>query len=304
MRVALSAGTMSTRPLSKNPRWNQGRTIVKLNIAMAQMLVQGGRPEPNLARAEQMIRDAARGGSAFVVLPECLDLGWTHPSARELAEPIPGPRSERLCRAARDAGLHVVAGLTERDGDSIYNTAVLISPHGDILLKHRKINVLTIAQDLYAIGDSLAVSSTRCGVVGVNICADNFPNSLALGHAQARMGARLLLSPSAWAVPADHDNSTDPYGDLWKTAYTALAKLYDVTVVGVSSVGWIRGGPWDGRKCIGCSLAVGPGGKILAQAPYGESAESLMVVPVEIVPRQAAGTAIADMLKERGYEGV
>lgn len=277
---------------------------VTLNIAMAQMLVQGGKPGTNMARAEQMIRDAARQGSAFVVLPECLDLGWTHPSARELAEAIPGPRSERLGQAARDAGLHVVAGLTERDRQSVYNTAVLISPTGDILLRHRKINVLTIAQDLYSVGQSLAVSPTCHGVVGVNICADNFPNSLALGHAQARMGARLLLSPSAWAVPADHDNSKEPYGDLWGSAYTALAKLYDLAVVGVSNVGWIRGGPWDGRKCIGCSLAVGPGGNVLARGPYGESAEALMVVPVQITPSSVAGTAIAAMLKQRGYEGV
>ena len=43
-----------------------------------------------------------------------------------------------------------------------------------------------------------------------------------------------------------------------------------MTVVGVSNVGWITDGPWKGRKCIGCSLAVGPGGAILAQGPYGE----------------------------------
>ena len=270
------------------------------DLAMAQMLVEGGKLDENLSRAEGMIEQASLRRCAFVVLPECLDLGWTHPTARSLAAPIPGPCSDRLSEAARKHSIHVVAGLTERDGDVIYNTAVLISPDGRILLKHRKINILTIAQDVYAIGDRLGVARTDYGVVGVNICADNFPSSLALGHSLARMGARLLLSPSAWAVPADHDNEQEPYGDLWRTAYTALAKLYDIAIVGVSSVGWIDGGPWAGRKCIGCSLAMGPGGTILAQGPYGESAEALVIVPVEIIPQTATGTDIADLLRDRG----
>jgi aliphatic nitrilase len=74
-----------------------------------------------------------------------LDLGWAHPSARELAVEIPGPMSEALCRAAAEAGLHVVAGLTERAGSAIHNAAVLIDLGGEILLKHRKINLLAPA---------------------------------------------------------------------------------------------------------------------------------------------------------------
>jgi len=275
----------------------------EFNLAMAQMLVEGGQPDRNLGRAEQMIEDAAERGCAFVVLPECLDLAWTHPRARELAQPIPGEYSERLCHAAHESNIHVVAGLTERDGDQIYNAAVLISPAGEILLRHRKINVLDIAQDLYSTGDRLSVVPTPHGTVGVNICADNFPTSLAFGHSLARMGARLLLSPSAWAVEADHDNEKTPYGDLWRRAYTTLTRLYDMTIVGVSNVGWITSGPWQGRKCIGCSLAVGPSGMILAEGPYGESAESLIVVPIEVADLEVTGTDIADMLKGRGYEG-
>ena len=103
---------------------------------------------------------------------------------------------------------------------------------------------------------------------------------VAVGHVLARMGARLLLSPSAWAVDADHDDE-EPYGGLWLDSYTELARLYDLTVVGVSNVGWLTAGPWRGRKCIGCSLAVGPGGVILAEGPYGEDAEALIVVPIE-----------------------
>src|SRR3954452_10485621 len=244
---------------------------------MAQFLVEGGRPDDNLGRAEVAIGRAAAEGFRLIVLPECLDLGWTDPSARDLAVPIPGSHTDRLARAARQHRVFVVAGLVERAGDRLYNAAVLLGPDGRLLLHHRKINELDIALDLYAVGDRLGVAETELGTVGLAICADNFSDSLAVGHVLARMGAQLILSPSAWAVDADHDNARVPYGKLWLDAYTELARLYDVTVVGVSNIGWLTGGPWKGRKCIGGSLAVGPTG-VLARGPYGEAAESMTVV--------------------------
>lgn len=277
--------------------------MARFMVGMAQMLVEGGEIEANMARAEEMIVRAAEEGCALVVLPEALDAGWTHPRAPDAAAAIPGPTSDRLAEAATDAGIYVVAGITERAGERIYNASVLISPKGDLLLRHRKINVLDIAQDLYSIGDSLQVAETALGTVGIPICADNFSSSLVFGHSLARMGAQLLLSPSAWAVPADHDNEAQPYGETWRTSFSELARLYDLTVVGVSNVGWMSAGPWEGRKCIGCSLAVGPGGAIVAQAPYGVDAEVLMTVPVDPAEPIGRGTTIAGKLKERGYDG-
>jgi predicted amidohydrolase len=275
----------------------------RIKLAIGQMLVDGGRPQENLSRAADFIVQAGQLGCQIVVLPECLDAGWAHPSAREFAAEIPGPTSDVFCRAARKSGLHVVAGLTERSADRIYNAAVLIDDHGRVLLKHRKINLLDIEQGIYSTGDRLGVAETEHGVIGLNICADNFPDSLALGHALARMGAQVLLSPSAWAVPADHDPVAEPYGALWENAYRSLARLYEMPVVGASNVGWIQGGPWTGRKCIGCSLAIGPGGETLAKGPYGEDAQQLLVVDLEIKQKSVTGTEIAPMLRAKGYEG-
>ncbi len=275
----------------------------RFTLAMGQMLVEGGNAQANLTRARAMIDDARREGCNVVVLPECLDLGWANPAALESAQPIPGPFSDVLCQAARESRIHVVAGLTEREGDALYNAAVLISPEGQILLRHRKINLLTDVEGIYSVGASLSVASTSLGTIGVDICADNFPDSLALGHALARMGAQILLSPCAWAVEAEHDNTKEPYGGLWRDSYSTLAKLYDMTVVGVSNVGWINAGPWKGRKCIGCSLAIGPTGQIIAQGQYGESAECLVTISVKLAPRRLAGTAIAKMLRSKGYQG-
>jgi predicted amidohydrolase len=212
-------------------------------VGMAQILVEGGRPDANLGRAVRAIGEAPARGCRLAVLPECLNLGWTDPSARDLARPIAGPHCEALARAARERRIYVAAGLVERAGDRLYNTAVLVDPEGHILLHHRKINELDIALDLSSIGDRLGVAETELGTIGLATCADNFVSSLAIGHVLARMGAQLILSPSAWAVDADHDDGREPYGRLWLDSYTELARLYDVTVVGVSNVGRLTTGP-------------------------------------------------------------
>jgi predicted amidohydrolase len=275
----------------------------EFKLAMGQTLVEGGESEANLDRAIRMIENAAQEGCSVIVLPECLDLGWANPAAHDLAQPIPGPSSDILCQAARESKIHVVAGLTERADGRIYDAALLISPNGQILTRHRKINILTDVEGMYSVGDHLAVTTTPLCTIGIDICADNFPDSLALGHALARMGSQIVLSPCSWAVKAEHDNKEDPYGGLWKGSYGTLAKLYDMTIVGVSNVGWINEGTWKGRKCIGCSLAVGPQGQVLAEGPYGENAECLITVPIEPLERRARGTEIAQVLRNKGYDG-
>jgi predicted amidohydrolase len=280
-----------------------GGELQRYTVGMAQILVEAGRPDANLSRAAGAIGQAAAEGCRLVVLPECLDLGWTDPSARDLGQPIPGAHADRLAQSAREHHLFVAAGLVERAGDRLYNAGVLIDPEGNVRLHHRKINELDIALDLYSVGDRLGVAETELGTIGLAICADNFGSSLAIGHVLARMGAQLILSPSAWAVESDHDSHRDPYGKLWNESYTELALLYDVTVIGVSSVGRISAGPWIGRKLIGCSLAVGPGGTILARAPYGELAEALITLDVAPKPPIGHGTVIAKALDARGYRG-
>ncbi len=253
-----------------------------VRVGMAQMLVVPGAVDDNLARAVAMIERAGREGCAVVVLPECLDLGWTWPEAERFAQPIPGPTSDRLSGAAAAAEVTVVAGLTERDGDRLYNAAILVGADGTILAKHRKINELDFARAVYAQGTTLGVAETPFGTVGVNICADNAYGSLALGRAQAAMGAQILLSPCAWAVPPGFDNAVRPYGDEWVTAYGALARETGMPVVGVSNVGPVVGGEWDGWQCIGASLAVGAKGEVLVQAPFGKEAEALVAIDVAL----------------------
>jgi len=96
------------------------------------------------------------------------------------------------------------------------------------------------------------------------------------------MGADVILSPCAWAVPADHDNIKEPYGQLWLDNYCPVAREFGLWIAGVSNVGPITDGPWRGRKCIGSSLLIGPAGAVALKGPYGGDAEAVLHARVRI----------------------
>ncbi|HAV65572.1 MAG TPA: carbon-nitrogen hydrolase family protein [Verrucomicrobiales bacterium] len=253
-----------------------------MKLALAQMLVEPGAREANVARALDRISAAAANGAEAVLLPECLDLGWTHPSARELATPVPdGDTCRRLRAAARRHGLFVCAGFVERAEERLFNAAVFIGSTGELLLHHRKINELDFGRELYATGDRLGVVDTPHGRIGLMICADGFAPGQAIGRSLALMGAEIILSPCAWAVPAEHDNRREPYGQIWRDNYGAICRDFEVTIAGCSNVGPITAGPWCGRKCIGNSMVFGPGGENRLLGPYGERADELLLVEVQ-----------------------
>jgi predicted amidohydrolase len=264
-----------------------------LTLAMIQMQVDFHQPEANLERAAQWVAKAAAEGAQLCILPECMDLGWGTPEAVRLAQPIPGAVSSRLCQIARENRVWLVSGLTEKAGGRVYNAALLISDTGEILLHHRKINVLTGVEDVYAIGDRLSVADTPFGRIGIDICADNAVQSLSVGHTLARMGAQMILSPCAWAVPPQREEGL-PYGQEWHVPYGHLSSLYGIAVVGVSNVGQVPCGSWQGWKAIGNSIAYGPDGKPLAVLPYGEDAQFMRLIRFEPRAAEQQGTALAD----------
>ncbi len=268
-----------------------------VKIGMAQLLVEGGEPERNFQRAELLVVEAAKQGCEIVLLPECFDLGWTHLSATTEAELIPGPRSEELCALARKYNIHICGGLTERDDDAVYNAALLIDGSGKILLKYRKINVLEVSFPFYGIGDHLAVVDTDFGKIGVNICSDNFSDALDIGFVLGRMGARLLLSPSSWTVDYSATEQKNPYAEKWAGPYETLAKAFDMAVVSATAVGTILGGPYEGKKMVGCSLAVTKDG-IIASGNYNEFASELITADVALSAQPHRGTQIGLRLAE------
>jgi predicted amidohydrolase len=250
-------------------------------IALAQMLVEPGQKIRNLARAGDYVSRAALAGARIIILPEAMTLGWTHPSARTEADAVPASDTcEQLRAWARENRIYICTGLVERAGERLYNSALVISPTGEIVLHHRKIHELDFACELYAIGDRVQVAQTELGCLGLMICADGFAPNLSISRTLGLMGARVILSPSAWAVAADHDNTREPYGQLWRDSYAPVAQEFGCWIIGVSNVGPVTAGAWAGRKCIGCSLVMGPEGREVLQGPYGENAEALLFIEV------------------------
>lgn len=270
---------------------DKNEVLRSYQLAMVQMEVVGGAPEINLSNAEMRIRESADHGAKLALLPEAMDFGWTHTSAQESAGPIPGGESfERLSKAARENDIYVCAGIIERDGEDLYNAAVIIDRHGELLIKHRKLNELDFAHKLYQIGDMLHVTESELGTLGLLICADATAADLALAKSLGMMGADIIVSPCAWAVPPDHDNVTDPYGALWINAYRPISKIFDVWYVGVSNVGKLTDGEWKGWNCIGSSIAMDAGGNLVVQGPYGADADTIIYIDVALKERPAKGT--------------
>ena len=263
-----------------------------LRLGLIQMLVRPGDVSANLSRARRLVGEAAAGGAQVVVLPEAMDCGWTHESARTGAGTVPGGATcVALQDLARDHGVYVCSGLVERGGDRLFNAAVLLDPDGKLLLHHRKLNELDIAHDLYEQGDRLGVARTPLGTLGLMICADGFATGEVISRTLGLMGADVILSPGAWAVPADHDNAKEPYGQVWRDCYVPVAKEFGLWIVGVSNVGPVTSGTWTGRRCIGCSMVVGPDGRVVSQGPYGEDAETVLYVDIERKRRGVRGSS-------------
>lgn len=260
-------------------------------LALVQMSVVGGNRQVNLEHAGGRIGEAAGHGAQFILLPEAMDLGWTDPSALTDAEPVPGGATARfLAGMAAKYGVYICSGLIEKDGEKVYNSAVIFDPLGRLILLHRKINELEIGHPYYALGDRLNVCRTEFGTIGLLICADANTEGSALTRALAYMGADVILSPSSWAVPAGHDNLTDPYGSLWRDAYIPVARDFRVWIASCSNVGWMTAGPWKGWKGIGCSMVIAPGGREVLTAPYGAEADTIQYVEITPEPRPGQGT--------------
>lgn len=282
MRIPLTFLTVAFLAFScrSHPESNPNQ-ISRYTLAMVQMEVKGGKQGLNLVRAAHSIKEAAENGAAIVLLPEALDFGWTHSSARDSAGPIPGGRSfEALSRAARENDIYVCAGIVELEGENLYNAAVLLDRQGRLLVKHRKINELDFARRIYQLGNAMKVVDTELGRMGLLICADAVAQDLALAKSLGMMGADLILSPSAWAVPPGYNNTSDPYGTMWINAYRPISRMFNVWYVGVSNVGTIDDGEWKGWDCIGNSIAMDADGNLALTGPYGVSADTILYIEI------------------------
>ena len=246
-----------------------------LKIGLGQIPVTMGDKKANVIELLHAVDEAAKNGCDLVVLPECSLAGWLSPSARSAAESIPGPITHKLVESARKHKMGIVVGLEEREDSRVYNSAILIDRHGEILARHRKINELEIGLEVYSRGGSLNVVPFEHRPVALSICADSWTPTVT--DALCGMGAKLILSPCAWAV--------EPGGEATNIAwiretYRQRAAGRDLYIVSPNGVGPVTEGPWKGRVLQGNSLVTGPNGEALLKGPTNEPAFLTVRLPL------------------------
>ena len=271
-----------------------------LKLAVCQLLIEGGEPYRNIERSESLIEEAKQNSCDLALLPEAMDFAWTHPSALEEADKIPGVFSGKLCSLAKKSGLFLCAGLTEKTDEGNYNSCVFISPRGEILNVYRKINLLEVEFDYYLTGSSLSAVNSPWGKLGLNICSDNYLDSLSIANVLCRMGAVCILSPCSWT--ADHflTEEDNCYQNKWKEPFSKIARAFGAPVVGATGVGYIVGGPYEGKKMPGGSLAAYPDGSF-SECVFNEFSGSSMHISLNLLKRpRYKGAQIGKRLNQLG----
>lgn len=234
----------------------------KVRVAVCQILVIDGDREGNFRRIEYALQTAREQHADIATFPESSILGWENPDAHKSATPIPGADSDRIAFLAKQYGLMIAIGLDEKDGDKLYDSAILVDKRGKLLWKHRKLNVLPELMDPpYAKGDaeSINVVDTEFGRIGVVICADTFSDEYA--NRVASLKPDLMLVPYGWAETVDKWPAHER--DL-EQLVVSRSKIWKCPVVGTDLVGEMTHGPWTGRTYGGGSVVADGSGNVLA----------------------------------------
>ena len=256
-----------------------------MRIGIAQTSPVFGETDRNVADALERI---GREQADLWVLPELFASGYQFATAREcreLSEPVPdGPTTRALIAHAAKAGCHIVAGLPERDGDRLYNAAVLVGPSG-FLACYRKVHLFYRETELFASGDrSFPVVDLGSARVGMMVCFDHlFPES---ARSLALRGADVIAHPANLVLP-DLAQRTMAVRALENGLFTATANR-----VGTESR------TDETLVYTGQSQIVDPGGEIVAR--LSQTDVGVFVAEVDIArARDKAITPFNDKLADR-----
>lgn len=244
-----------------------------------------GKPEQNLARLLDLSLQAVQAGAKLIVWPEMATSGYIFTGRGEIApfvEPVPGPTSERVAAFCKTHGVHIVAGLAERDPrtDLYYNSAVLVDHHGLLLGTYRKTHLWGDDTRWAAPGSAVPAWNTDLGRLAILICRDaDFPEAARLA---ARQGALLVAHLTNWLGPAP--------SPAWRTR-AAENGLY-----------WVATNRWGeerGVRFTGGSAVIGPDGAVFDTRAEGDGIVVAAVNPGRVrevrasEPRTAGSAALA-----------
>jgi N-carbamoylputrescine amidase len=241
-------------------------------------------PAVNLRRALALVGEAASRGARLVVLPELFlsryfcfeeDHRWFR-----LAEPIPGPATRALGKAARRHRVALVAPIFERRAAGVYhNASALLDADGKLVDVYRKMHIPDdpgyYEKFYFTPGDlGFKAAKTSVGTVGTLVCWDQwFPEGARIA---ALAGAEVLAYPTAiGGIPADSAAEHGNQADAWETIQRSHAIANGVFVAAVNRVGTERG-----VRFWGGSFVCDPLGVVLARA--GREEEEVLVADCDL----------------------
>ena len=248
-------------------------------IAMCQIFILDGDRSGNFVRIENAIVEAKSKGAELICFPEATMLGWLNSDAHARACTIPGPDSEQLCELAKKYGVYLCVGVEEFELGRLFNSALLIDDRGQILLKHRQVNIpQKLMSPPYSAGSEsdIATVNTRFGKIGLFICADTHREDLL--DRMAALKPNLLLVPYGYA---EEELKWPAHGVEFHNVVINAAKRTGAAVLGTNPVGRISRGPWGGRVYGGNSIAVDKTGNIIDTAKDRD--RDVKIVPVTAV---------------------
>ena len=236
------------------------------------------RPEENLRKASQRIREAASRGAQIICLQELFRSEYfcreENAALFDLAESIPGPTTEAFSTLARELNVVIVASVFERRAAGLYhNTAAVIDADGTLLGVYRKMHIpddpLYYEKFYFTPGDTGFINfDTAYARIGVLVCWDQwYPEGARL---TSLGGASVLFYPTAigW-----HPREKAEHGaaqlDAWTTIQRAHAIANGIYVAAVNRVGF-EGTPESGLEFWGSSFIADPFGRIIAKGSTSE----------------------------------
>jgi N-carbamoylputrescine amidase len=241
-------------------------------------------PDSNLAKAVACIGDAAAAGARIVCVEELFRSQYfcreENAAFFDLAEPVPGPTTERFSALARELEIVIVGSIFERRAAGVYhNTAVVFDADGSMAGMYRKMHIpddpLYFEKYYFTPGDlGFRSFDTRYARIAPLVCWDQwYPEAARLA---ALAGAQVLFYPTAigW-----HPSEKARYGkaqhDAWRTIQRSHAIANGVYVAAVNRVGY-EGPPEHGLEFWGGSFVADPFGQVLAEASH-DGEETLIV---------------------------
>lgn len=221
----------------------------RIKVSCIQMEPIIGRKQHNIQKTLAFIRQAADEGARLIVLPELCNTGYmfmTREEAFGLAEVVPGGETCRawtLVTAERD--LYLVAGITERDGEELFNTSVVIGLQG-FIGKFRKVHLWNQENLFFEPGNlGFRVFKTPIGRIGTFICYDGwFPESYRLCALQ---GADIVCIPTNWVPIPGQDPEREAMANILCMASAHSNSLF---VAAADRIGVERGQSFNGQSII------------------------------------------------------